>query len=226
MNMCKTSELENERIIKERSLWEKIAGNYDKQSSKFESAYRLSIEKSKKVLKNSHNVLEMACGTGIIALGVADQVNSVIGVDISPKMINIATEKAVKLSIKNVNFQIADGYSLQYSDNTFEAILLFNSLHIVQEPNALLAEAYRLLKPNGYLITATDCYSETVPFSKKIYTLVPKLMSQLRIINYLSCFRKKDIISLLNENKYEIIEDDILQDVPVNYYVLAQKKQG
>lgn len=222
--MCKTSEKENERVIKERDLWEKIASNYDKQSSKFEQAYKLSIEKSKKVLKNTDKVLEIACGTGIISLAIAEQVNSVIGVDISPKMITIAKEKAAKLSINNVDFKTADGYSLKYEDNTFDAVLLFNSLHIVKEPSVLLAEIYRLLKPNGYLITATDCYSESVPFLKKIYTLVPKIMNRFGVINYLSCFSKKDIISLLMQNKYEIIEDDILHNAPLNYYVLGQKK--
>lgn len=222
--MCKPSEQENERIIKERSLWEKIAPNYDKQSTKFEKAYKLSIEKAKEVLKNTDNVLEIACGTGIVSLGIAEKVNSVIGVDISPKMISIAKEKAAKLSANNVDFETADGYSLRYEDNSFDAVLLFNSLHIVKEPNVLLAETYRLLKPNGYLITATDCYSESVPFSKKIYTLVPKIMNKFGLINYLSCFSKKDVISLLTQNKYEIIEDDILYDAPVNYYVLGQKK--
>lgn len=166
----------------------------------------------------------MACGTGIISLGLAEQVNSMIGVDISPKMISIAKEKALKLSISNVDFQIADGYSLQYEDNTFDTILLFNSLHIVKEPKSILDEAYRLLKPKGYLVTATDCYLESVPFLKKIYTLVPKLMKQFGIITYLNCYKRKDIINLLTQNKYEIIEDDILHDAPVNYYVLAQKK--
>lgn len=222
--MNNPSKKDNERVIKERSLWEKVASNYDKQSSKFERAYKMSIEKSHKVLKNTDNVLEIACGTGIITLGIAEQVNSVIGVDISPNMITIAKEKASKLSVNNVDFKIADGYSLQYEDNSFDAVLVFNSLHIVKEPDSLIAETYRLLKPNGYLLTATDCYSESVPFFKTIYTLVPKIMNRFGIINYLNCFKKKDIIGLLTQNKYEIIEDDILHDAPLNYYVLGSKK--
>jgi ubiquinone/menaquinone biosynthesis C-methylase UbiE len=221
--MCQINSQENERVIKERIIWEKIAANYDK-SSKFEEAYRLSIEKSKKVLKSDYKVLEIACGTGIISLGIADKVNSVVGVDISPKMIAIAKEKATKQSINNVHFHTGDGYSLQYENSIFDAILLFNVLHVVKEPNTVLTEAYRLLKTDGYLITATDCYSEPVPFLKKLDVLVPKIMKQFGIINYLSYFRKKDIISLLRQNKYQIIEEDILHDAPVNYYVLGQKK--
>jgi ubiquinone/menaquinone biosynthesis C-methylase UbiE len=221
--MIKINSQENERIIKERILWEKIAENYDK-TSKFEETYKLSIEKSKKVLGSDYRVLEIACGTGIISLGIADKVNSVVGVDISPKMISIAKEKALRLSVSNADFQTADGYYLQYKDYTFDAILLFNVLHIVKEPDTILTEAYRLLKPNGYLITATDCYSEPVPFLKKINVLVPKIMKRFGIINYLSYFSKKDIISLLMQNKFSIMEDDIFHDAPVNYYVLAQKK--
>ena len=186
-------------------------------------AYKLSIEKVSRILKGDYKVLELACGTGIISFGIAHEVDSVIAVDISPKMISVAKDKAAKLSINNINFQVGDGYSLHYEDNAFDVILLFNSLHIVKEPNTLLVEAHRLLKLNGYIITATDCYAEPVPFSTKVLILALKFMKTLRLIHFLHNFSKKDITTLLKENGFIIIEDDILQTTPVNYYILGQK---
>lgn len=220
--MCKNNMTENDRIIKERTLWDKAADNYDK-SSRYEEAYKLSIQKSRNIIKSSDKVLEIGCGTGIIAVGVADKADSVIGIDISPKMIYIANQKAEKLQINNIDFQIGDGYSVNCKDDAFDVILLFNSLHIVKEPDRVLSEAHRLLKQGGYLVTATDCYAEKVSIEKKMYVLVPKLMHQLGIISYLSNFRKKDITDLLIKNEFSILEDDIFYDAPLNYYVLAQK---
>ncbi len=215
---------EQQRIIEEKALWEKIATNYDKQTATYEEAYRLSIEKTRQILKNDDKVLELACGTGIISLGIADLAKNIIAVDISPKMISVAKEKAKSQSISNVDFQVADGYSLPYEDGYFDVILLFNAIHIVKEPNTLLAEAYRLLKQNGYLVTATDCYAEPVPFLIKTKLVLNKILKALGYIKHLSSFRKKDVINLLKESKFEIIEDSILHAAPVNYYVLGQKK--
>jgi hypothetical protein len=38
----------------------------------------------------------------------------------------------------------------------------------VKEPAVLLHEAYRLLKPAGHLVSATDCYAEPVPFPVRL----------------------------------------------------------
>lgn len=214
---------EIERIKKERGIWDRIAGNYDNQTSVYKNAYELSIEKSKKVLKKDSHVLEVACGTGIISLGIANQVNKVTAIDISSEMISVAKSKAQRLNIANVDFEVADGYSMKYDNNSFDVILLFNALHIVKEPDTLLKEMHRLLKPNGYLVTATDCYKEPVPLSMRIKLSLQGILKLVGFISYLRNYKKDDINKLLQKNKFRIIEEDVLHAVPVNYYVLAQK---
>lgn len=221
--MCKDNRQKNERVIKEKVLWDKIADGYDKNSS-YEEAYKLSIQKSREILKNDDKVLEIGYGTGIISLGIADKVNRVIGVDISPRMIAVAKDKAEKLAVDNVDFIIRDGYSIDYEKETFDVIFLFNVLHIVKEPASVLNEARRLLKRGGYVISATDCYAEKVTLKNKIYVLVPKLMYKFGVINYFSNFTQKDITNLLLKNSFLIEQDDVLHEAPLNYYVLAKKK--
>lgn len=211
------------RIEKEKRIWEKLAQSYDKQTSVYKNAYRLSIEKTKAILKSHQNVLEIGCGTGIITFGVADSVKKITAIDISPKMIDVAIKKATKLNKTNIEFKVADGYELPYKDEEFDVILLFNVLYIIKEPEKQLKEAYRLLKKGGYLVTATDCYGELVPLKVKFKLILQNILNKIGILPYLKNYQKDELRRLLENNGFTFIEDDILHPAPMNYYILLQK---
>ncbi len=174
------------RQEKERSLWDRQAPGYDKRNLKvYKNAYDLSIQKTCAVLSSDQKVLEIGCGTGIISLGITPFVESVVATDISPQMIAVAKSKAESVSISNIEFRVCDGYALPYDDQTFDAVLLFNVLHFVKEPTALLHEAHRLLKPSGYLVSATDCYAEPVPLPFRIGLGIQRLLNLIGIIPFM-----------------------------------------
>jgi len=59
------------RQQKERTIWDKQASKYDDHVFKvYRNAYDLSIEKVRSVLTSDQQVLEIGCGSGIIALGI------------------------------------------------------------------------------------------------------------------------------------------------------------
>jgi ubiquinone/menaquinone biosynthesis C-methylase UbiE len=213
------------RQKKERAIWDKQAPGYDKRNLKvYENAYDLSIQKTRAVLSPDQKVLEVGCGTGIISLGIAPFVKSVVATDISPEMISVAKSKAESLPITNVEFRVCDGYLLPYDSQAFDVVLLFNVLHFVKEPTALLHEAHRLLKPSGYLVSATDCYAEAVPFSFRIGLGVQKLLNLMGIIPFMWYYEKEDIHQLLKQCSFASVETDVLHPTPVNYYLLARKR--
>ncbi|GKX29708.1 hypothetical protein SH1V18_21880 [Vallitalea longa] len=216
----------DKRIYKEKKIWDRLARRYDKQISIFNDAYELTTNKAKNILREDDNILEIACGTGIVSFGIADAVKKVTAIDISKEMIDVAKEKAKKMNVENIEFQVADGYNLQYEDNSFDTILLFNTLHIVKEPDTLLNEIYRLLKPNGYLLTVTDCYSEPVKIKTRLMLNVQKLVRILGIIPYLSYYRKENVDNYILKHNFKIMERYILNKEPVNYYVSAIKNKN
>ena len=171
----------------------KLAKSYDNQSIAYENAYKLSIQKIKKIVKPHQEILEIACGTGIITFGIADSVKKITAIDLSPNMINIAKEKAHTLNKTNIDFKVADGYNLPYEDEQFDVILLFNVLHIIKEPENQLKEAYRLLKKGGYLITATDCNAELVPLKIKFRLIFQNILNKIGIIPYLTNYKTHDL---------------------------------
>jgi ubiquinone/menaquinone biosynthesis C-methylase UbiE len=212
------------RQEKERSLWDKQASGYDRRSLKiYERAYDLSIQKTRAILSPEHQVLEIGCGTGIIALGIAPFVESVVATDISLQMIAVAKNKAEGLAISNVDFRVGDGYSLPYDDQMFDVVLLFNVLHFVKEPAVLLGEAHRLLKSSGRLVSATDCYAEPAPLPIRLMLGMQKLLNRLGIIPFMWQYEKRDLHQLFEQCSFAVVETDVIHPAPVNYYLLAQK---
>ena len=104
MNLSNFGIQKIKRINKEKGLSDRIAYKYDNMVSKYMHLYSLSIQKALNILKPEDKVLEIGCGTGIISLGIAKQVNRVVAVDLSPKMISLANKKATELSVNNINF--------------------------------------------------------------------------------------------------------------------------
>ncbi|HSJ56975.1 MAG TPA: class I SAM-dependent methyltransferase, partial [Anaerolineae bacterium] len=192
---------ETTRQAKERGFWDRQAPGYDQRSFEwFETAYRRSVEKARSVVSPEQQVLEIGCGTGIISLGIAPHVRHVIGTDIAPEMVAVARRKAETAGMGNVEFHVHDGYALPYDDASFDAVLLFNILHVVQEPAALMREAHRLLKPGGHLVTATDCYAEPVPLKARLYLTAQRLLKVTGAVPFLAYYRRADLHRLFQEN--------------------------
>lgn len=102
------------------------------------------------------SVLEVGCGTGEIALRARARVGaggSVMGIDPSPEMIDVARRKASEARL-NIEYRIGVLEALPYPDNSFD--IVFSSLMMHHLPEDLkragLQEVYRVLKPQGRLV--------------------------------------------------------------------------
>lgn len=101
------------------------------------------------------NVLEIGCANGDLSVMVANNVNSVLGIDIDPVPLEMARSKCHDLGISNCYFDIGDGARLQFKSDTFDTVLLAEVLEHVANPDAILKEAFRVCKPGGRIVLST-----------------------------------------------------------------------
>lgn len=103
-------------------------------------------------LRNDMSILDCGCGPGSITCDFAGIVNqgSVIGIDLSPEIIDQAKSLADSRGLRNVTFQPANILEgLPFSDNTFDVVYCHQFLLHIPEPVRALKEIYRVCKPSG-----------------------------------------------------------------------------
>ncbi|MBR4895205.1 MAG: class I SAM-dependent methyltransferase [Clostridia bacterium] len=94
-------------------------------------------------------VLELATGPGLLAKHVAPATKRMIATDYSDGMIAEAKKGD---GPENLTFEKADAMQLPYNDDSFDVVLIANALHIVPDPEKVLSEIDRVLRPGGLLI--------------------------------------------------------------------------
>ena len=168
--------MENELDLRFAHQFNDIAPYYDEVMSVV--PYRRWTKYLCKLFKRYHvqpqQILEIATGTGAIAFLLAEhEYYSVTGIDISPRMIEIAERKAHAQGVvkEKVRFACLDATQLPYSEEFDAAVCLFDSFNYILSSRGLqqaFLGAYHALRPNSLFIF--DLNSE--------YTLENNLFTQ------------------------------------------------
>ena len=157
-----------------RKFWDRYARFYDAEVLRFSRpAYAEMYRLMSEILKKDMDVLELATGTGLIAANIADAVHSLEATDYSPKMIETAKKKSVAGTVR---FSVEDATKLSFVDNSFDAVIISNTLHIVPEPGLVLENIKRVLKPNGLLIAPNFSHGHLRQSSWNLSVLILKII--------------------------------------------------
>jgi SAM-dependent methyltransferase len=93
--------------------------------------------------------LEVACGAAHQAQAVADHVRQVVGVDLTPEMLDTGRRRLAEAEIGNVLLQEGNASSLPFVDASFDLAYSRFALHHVEDPAAVLAESTRVVRGGG-----------------------------------------------------------------------------
>jgi demethylmenaquinone methyltransferase/2-methoxy-6-polyprenyl-1,4-benzoquinol methylase len=97
--------------------------------------------------------LDVATGTGDMALELARHTGSVVGLDLCQEMLSRGRTKTEKKGLKSsVDFIMGDALALPFSDNSFDCALNGFALRNVADINLFLAELRRVVKPGGRVV--------------------------------------------------------------------------
>lgn len=103
-------------------------------------------------------VLDAACGTGTATLSAAERVRPggrIVAVDFSPEMLALASEKASRRALLNIDWRLEDVTALELPPASFDAVLCLFALCNVADMTALAASLWRLVRPGGRLVIVT-----------------------------------------------------------------------
>lgn len=96
--------------------------------------------------------VEVACGTGIVSRELARRVEQVLGIDLTPAMLELARRGAVEAGLANVDFTIGDATALDLEDASFDGAITRFSLHHIPAPGRVLEELARVVRPGGTIV--------------------------------------------------------------------------
>lgn len=127
--------------------------NYWQQQLELAQAQLLMLA----ALHRGERVLDVACGTGLVALRAAALVGSdgeVVGTDISEKMIALAQQIAADKMLSQARFVRMEAERLAFPENYFDAALCALGLMYVPNPETALTQMFQTLKPGGRAVAA------------------------------------------------------------------------
>lgn len=137
-------------------------------------------------------VLDVACGSGIVACAFAEDAGHVTGIDITPAMLEMSEALASQRGLVNLSWHEGDIESLPFPDNSFSLVISRYAFHHFPRPDLVMAEMVRVCRPGGKILIA----DAALPADK---------------VDAYNRFEK-----LLDPSHHRALSIDELQDLPAN----------
>lgn len=187
-------------------FWDRMAKRYSTQPIKDQAAYEFTLSRITESLKPGDKVLEVGCGTGATAHLLAGHVESYLGTDVSPKMIEIARGKPD--AAPGLTFEVTD-VSLDglTQEGPFDAVIALNLLHLLPDVPGAMAGLAPLVKSGGLLISKTVVKAdEAWPIGLRVIKLLLPLMQLLGRAPFVQFMTPDELDSHHTAAGFEIIE--------------------
>jgi arsenite methyltransferase len=153
-------------------------------------------------LKPGETVIDLGSGGGLDCFLSANKVGEkgkIIGVDMTPEMLDKARTNLQKSKHKNIEFRLGEIENLPIADNTADVIISNCVINLSPNKQRVFQEAYRVLKPNGRLMISDMVLLKPLP---------KEIMKNIQA--YIGCVsgaeKKTDYLNLIKQAGFENIQ--------------------
>jgi 2-polyprenyl-3-methyl-5-hydroxy-6-metoxy-1,4-benzoquinol methylase len=136
-------------------------------------------------------------------------------------MIEAAQRKAAESGIDNARFMQATIFDERLEKGSFDVVLAWGILHLVDDRPQVIQRIHELLKPGGLMISATECLGE----KRSSITSLLSLLMKIGIFPIsLKFFTVSELEDSVTHADLRIVEMEIFADNPVSCFIAAQKR--
>ncbi|MEQ8736927.1 MAG: class I SAM-dependent methyltransferase [Rhodospirillaceae bacterium] len=200
-------------------FWDKTAVKYSKSPIKNMDAYNQTLDLTRTYLTQESSVLEIGCGTGGTALLLAGSVKHITASDISANMINIAKSKAGDAGKANVTFLQGDVFMESLLPESFDAVLAFNLLHLVEDLPETLQRIRILLRPGGRFISKSACVAQ----QSRLWGVPIFLARTLGVIPPINMLTFDTLEQAISDAQFQITEAKVFEGSSMSRFIVAEK---
>ena len=135
-------------------FWDQVAGVYDVFVNVINRKTHKKLRQIVSALiEPGDDVLECACGTGLLSAVIAQKSGRLTATDFSKKMLKKAEKNCA--AFRSITFSKADITALAFPDCSFDKVVAGNVIHLLDNPLTALGELNRVCKDGGMLIIPT-----------------------------------------------------------------------
>ena len=166
-------------------------------------------------LKEGETIVDLGSGAGLDCFLAAKKVGEkgkVIGVDMTPDMIDKARENARKGNYENVEFRLGEIENLPVADNTADVIISNCVINLSPNKKRVFEEAFKALKPGGRLMVSDIVLLKELPEAIKIGDPVSCVSGAIMKDEYLETIEQAGFrdVEMIEEKQYSF--EDVAND--------------
>ncbi|HSU24541.1 MAG TPA: class I SAM-dependent methyltransferase [Pyrinomonadaceae bacterium] len=132
-----------------KTTWE--AGDFSEVAKHIEKAAEQFVERLN--VQPGMKVLDVACGSGNLAVEAARKGADVTGLDLAENLVEAARKRAEATGL-NIKFEQGDAENLPYEDNNFDLVMTMYGAMFAPRPEMVASELVRVCKPSGRIAMA------------------------------------------------------------------------
>jgi len=148
-------------------------------------------------------MLDLACGPALLMASLASTMRLSVGVDVTPKMIQMARSTCRAAAAANTQFVESLAEHLPFATAAFDCVVTRLSIHHFQDPLVVLREVKRVLKSDGLLVIG-DLISSDDPTETRLHNA----LEQLRDPSHIRMLPASELLEVVTAAGFRVTATD------------------